>query len=403
MDRTATRMPSESSYWIVSVPVQEEKSTEQMHRELVSRLVRDSACEEQDLAPLPLPELKTGTLESLIIMAEDLPKIDALFGSITTRIVDTLRALVNDDEEALNEHLLIDGQSVEDYLLSWHWHNGKYRADKSLNEIVERLTREMQSIDHVMKQKLNTYNAAKGQLQQLERKKHGNLSVCSLADIVSRDDLVDPSSEFLVTLLVVVPKNQASQWLNSYERLCDLVVPRSSRKLAEDEEYALFNVTVFRKKQDEFVQKCREVKGQVRDFTWDEGLLERERQELYEAGASEKELWTELLRLSRTHFADAYQALIHFKVVRTFVESVLRFGLPATYFTVVIEPTPRKAKTILTSLTSHFGYLDEYLSRTEKGHAADAQAHQDTPGEFANLLEQEVFPFVLTEQPMITV
>ncbi|WFD21104.1 Vacuolar ATP synthase subunit C [Malassezia caprae] len=383
-------MPSESSYWIVSVPVQEEKSTEQMHSDLVSRLLRDSACEERDLAPLPLPELKTGTLESLIIMAEDLPKIDALFASVTTRIVDTLRALVNDDEQALNEHLTIDGQSVEDYLLSWHWNSGKYRADKSLNEIIERLTREMQSIDHVMKQKLNTYNAAKGQLQQLERKKHGNLSVCSLADIVTRDDIVDPSSEFLVTLLVVVPKNQVPQWLNSYERLCDLVVPRSSRKLAEDEEYALFNVTVFKKKQDELVQKCREIKCQVRDFTWDEGLLERERQELYEAGASEKELWTELLRLSRTHFADAYQALIHFKVVRTFVESVLRFGLPASYFTVVIEPTPRKAKTILTSLTSHFGYLDEYLSRTEKGRAADTQAHQDTPGEFANLLEQEV-------------
>ncbi|WFD28492.1 Vacuolar ATP synthase subunit C [Malassezia nana] len=396
-------MPSESSYWIVSVPVQEEKSTEQMYSELVSRLVRDSACEEADVAALPLPELKTGTLESLIIMAEDLPKIDALFGSVTTRIVDTLRALVNDDESALNEHLTIDGQSVEDYLLSWHWNSGKYRADKSLNEIVERLTREMQSIDHVMKQKLAAYNAAKGQLQQLERKKHGNLSVCSLADIVTRDDIVDPHSEFLITLLVVVPKNQVSQWLNRYERLCDLVVPRSSHQLAEDDEYALFNVTVFKKKQDEFVQKCRELKCQVRDFTWDEGLLGRERQELYEAGASEKELWTELLRLSRTHFADSYQALVHFRVLRTFVESVLRFGLPANYFTFVIEPTPRKAKTILTSLTNHFSYLDEYLSRAEKGRAADTQAHQDTPGEFANLLEQEVFPFVLTEQPMITV
>ncbi|WFD24786.1 Vacuolar ATP synthase subunit C [Malassezia equina] len=396
-------MPSESSYWIVSVPVQEEKSTEKMYSDLVSRLVRDSACEESDLAPLPVPELKTGTLESLIIMAEDLPKMDTLFASVITRIVDTLRALVNDDEQALNEHLTIDGQSVEDYLLSWHWNSGKYRADKSLNEIIERLTREMQSIDHAMKQKLTTYNAAKGQLQQLERKKHGNLSVCSLADIVTRDDIVDPNSEFLITLLVVVPKTQVPQWLNSYERLCDLVVPRSSKKLAEDEEYALFNVTVFKKKQDEFVQKCREIKCQVRDFTWDEGLLERERQELYEAGASEKELWTELLRLSRTHFADAYQAMIHFKVVRSFVESVLRFGLPAHYFTVVLEPTPRKAKTLLTSLTSQYSYLDEYLSSTEKGRAADAQAHQDTPGEFANLLEQEVFPFVLTEQPMITV
>lgn len=139
-------------------------------------------------------------------MAEDLPKLETLYSAITTRVVDTLRALVNDDEQALDEHLTLDGQTVEDYLMSWQWNSGKYRTDKSLNEIVEMLTKEMQSIDHVMKQKLAAYNAAKGQLQQLERKKHGNLTVCSLADIVHKDDIVDPNSEFLVTLLVVVPK-----------------------------------------------------------------------------------------------------------------------------------------------------------------------------------------------------
>ncbi|KAL4400533.1 Vacuolar ATP synthase subunit C [Malassezia pachydermatis] len=351
-----------------------------------------------------MPELKTGTLESLIVMAEDLPKLETLYSAITTRVVDTLRALVNDDEQALDEHLTLDGQTVEDYLMSWQWNSGKYRTDKSLNEIVEMLTKEMQSIDHVMKQKLAAYNAAKGQLQQLERKKHGNLTVCSLADIVHKDDIVDPNSEFLVTLLVVVPKNNTQDWLNKYERLTSLVVPRSSSQLAQDDEYVLYNVTVFKKVEDEFIQKARENKFQVRDFEWDEGLLERERQELYEAGVSEKELWTELLRLSRINFAESYQALIHFRVIRTFIESVLRFGLPATYFAAIVEPTPRKAKTLLNSLVSHYKYLHEFIAQSEKRPTDNAaSAHQDTPGEFVNMLEQEVFPFVLTEQPMITV
>ena len=39
-----------------------------------------------------------------------------------------------------------------------------------------------------------------------------------------------------------------------------MVVPRSSRKLAEDDEFGLFNVTVFKKVKEEFVQKCRENK-----------------------------------------------------------------------------------------------------------------------------------------------
>jgi hypothetical protein len=50
---------------------------------------------------------------------------------------------------------------------------------------------------------------------------------------------------------------------------------------------------------------------------------------------------TELLRLSRTNFSEAYQALVHLKVVRLFVESVLRYGPPATFTGVMIQVCSR--------------------------------------------------------------
>ena len=65
-----------------------------------------------------------------------------------------------------------------------------------------------------------------------------------MADIVHKDDMVDANSEFLVTLLVVVPKNHAKDWLSKYERLTPMVVPRSSSELAQDDEYILYNVTL---------------------------------------------------------------------------------------------------------------------------------------------------------------
>ena len=56
---TAKRqMPSESSYWIVSVPVQEEKAPEQMLLDVSSQLLREKACSEDDVAALLLPPLK---------------------------------------------------------------------------------------------------------------------------------------------------------------------------------------------------------------------------------------------------------------------------------------------------------------------------------------------------------
>ena len=83
----------------------------------------------------------------------------------------------------------------------------------------------MASLDNVMKAKLNNYNLAKGALVQIQRKKtyvlcllcrlpfvqfrliltSGNLSVRSLADIVSKDDFLQ-DSEYMETLLVAVPK-----------------------------------------------------------------------------------------------------------------------------------------------------------------------------------------------------
>ena len=401
-------MPSDLAYWIISVPLQD-ADPHRMFSELGTKLLSDGGSASSDFGQLNFPPLKTGTLESLISLSEDLPKLDAQYTQIVAKIIDTLRALLNNDEAALAQHVLVNEQSLDDYMLAWAWNTGKYRADRALRETVELLGKELTSIDNVMKQKLANYNAAKSQLQQLQRKKQGNLSVRSLADVVHKDDFVDANSEYLETLLVAVPKNNFKDWQARYERLTAMVVPRSSNKIAADDEYALVNVTVFKKVKDEFVQKCRENKFVVRtDFAWDDQLVSRQRRELEDAGDSEKELWTELLRLARTNFSEAYQALAHLKVVRTFVESVLRFGLPADYFAVVVRPNPKRTKALLSTLQSHYAYLDTYNQSTRPAAKSRSKAKSnsepslgDAPGEYAQLLEEEQFPFVLTEQYMV--
>lgn len=94
----------------------------------------------------------------------------------------------------------------------------------------------------------------------------------------------------------------------------------------------------------------------VRDFTYDEQAIEKAKVDLAALEVHEKELWvsglhlthtcpftdprwtqTDLLRLSRINFSEAFQVLVHLKVVRAFVESVLRYGLPANYFAVFIK------------------------------------------------------------------
>jgi V-type H+-transporting ATPase subunit C len=175
-----------------------------------------------------------------------------------------------------------------------------------------------------------------------------------------------------------------------------MVVPRSSISIASDDEYTLFSVVVFRRVHDAFVQQCRENKFIVRDFVYSEDQLNKQREELETADVTEKELWTELLRLSRTNFSESFQILVHLKIVRLFVESVLRYGLPANYIGIAIKPDPKFTKKILTILQTHFTYLSPRSNAK-----SNSRVNEEFIGEYQSLMEQEFYNFVMFEVPWI--
>jgi len=176
-----------------------------------------------------------------------------------------------------------------------------------------------------------------------------------------------------------------------------MVVPRSSTQIASDDEYLLFGVVIFRRVHDEFVQACRENKFLVRDFVFSEDEVAKQREDLETADTTEKELWTELLRLSRTNFSESFQILVHLKIMRLFVESVLRYGLPANYTGLAVKPDARSAKKTFGVLQSHFAYLSPRSNRAK----AKKNESDEFIGEYQSLMEQEFYDFVLFEVPWI--
>ena len=165
-------------------------------------------------------------------------------------------------------------------------------------------------------------------------------------------------------------------------------------------------------------------------------MVEKQKQELSELEASEKDLWvrmmllnccgtadlrfvshrqTDLLRVSRINFAEAFSLIIHLKVVSSYVECVLRYGLPADYFICAITPDPKQAKRCLSTLSSYFKpftpNIDQATARLVGGKKAKGKKQKAASsgssldenalvGEFQNLMEQEVLEFVLEEIPV---
>ncbi|ELU43330.1 V-ATPase subunit C family protein [Rhizoctonia solani AG-1 IA] len=373
-------MPSDQSSWLIAVP--NDGDAEGLYQELSGKLETQKALSRSNLGEFKVPELKTGTLDLLITLSEELPKHDSNATSTVGKIVDTLRNLLNNDPSRLAQHTLVEEKTCDDYLLkNWKWNSGKYNTERSLRDTVDALVK----------------------LQSCERRTDSNATQEDVGThpdgwdpqliVIRTREHVIPESEYMETVFVAVP-NLVKQWNSTYERLAGMVVPRSSKLIQADDEYSLFSVVIFTKVRQEFSNKCRENKFIIREFDFNEEEIEKQREELQMADLSEKELWTELLRLARTNFSEAFQVLVHIKVVRLFVESVLRYGLPASYTGIIVKPEPKTTKRTLDVLASHFAYLgSKSRSRDKKSGNAD----EDYVGEYQTLMEQEIFDYVLFE------
>ncbi|GBB90986.1 hypothetical protein RclHR1_18070001 [Rhizophagus clarus] len=371
-----------NTYWFISVPAEGSKSV--VFEKLRSKLVGSSGSDYAEVYQFIIPEFKIGTLDALVVISDELVKYDQSFESTAFKIVDILRNLVQGDLDQVAANLIVNDKSVEQFLKTFQWDTMKFRAEKSLQEIAQTLNKEVTSIDNIMKTKSAHYNQIKGNLQALERKQTGNLAVRNVAEFAKKEYFV-LDSEYLETLVVAVPKNRYKDWNSKYETISQMIVPRSSQKIAEDNDYGLFTVTLFKRVSEEFANKCREEKFVVRDFKYNENDMENQRKEFEEVGAVEKELSAELLRLATANFGEVFSSWIHLKALRVYVESVLRYGLPPDFMSAVIRPKYKMDKKIREILIDQYGRLDG---------SAYGRDENENIEEYQNLVDKDYYPYV---------
>ena len=87
---------------------------------------------------------------------------------------------------------------------------------------------------------------------------------------------------------------------------------------------------------------------------------------------------------------------MHLKVVRLYVESVLRYGLPANYIGIAVKVRVHS----LMVLQRQFSYLS---ARSQGGAKVKSgvSTNEDFVGEYQSLLDQEFFDFVMYEIPWV--
>jgi len=308
------------------------------------------------VVPFQVPEFKIGTLDALVQQADDLAKLEANAEAVVAKVSDSLRQLLNGDEDRLSQYKMVNDKPTDQYISNFSWNKIRYRSDKSLGELIDTLQKELITVDNDVKTKFNQYNSVKTNLAALQRKQTGNLSTKSLTPVVDPALLIQ-DSEYIETHLIVVPANSKKDFLKAYETLSPMVVPRSAVQVAQDEEYVLFSVATFKKHSADFLQKCREHKWTPRQYKYVEGGREEEERELDKVTNEEKKVCGEALRIGRTGWSESVMVWIHVLTLRVFVEAVLRYGLPLDYVTALIKTTPKSSGNVKTALDSQYSYL----------------------------------------------
>lgn len=349
------------------------------------------------VTPFTIPDFKIGTLDSLIQQSEQLEKLDTTITGFLSKINDIFSNLYDNNQSLiLSNKKLNSDQSPVQFVESFHWDSNKYQITHTISQLIDTISADAFDLDADLKTLNNSYNAAKSNLLAANRKKNGDLTVVSLHDIVGPQDFV-LGSDHLQTVLVVVPKSSIDIWWNTYEHITQFVVPRLSKILQSDSDYYLVNVTLFKKFIPEFLIKCRELKFIPREFNYSEKLVDQMRKDYAFASRQEAQLRNQLIRLTKASFSDILSAWLHIKTLRVFVESVLRYGLPANFQSFLLRFNNASDEKLVNSakheLIEQFGYLaGNAFAKDKHGNVItdNSALHQ-----YSSIVDADYEPFVL--------
>ncbi|KAM3850586.1 V-type proton ATPase subunit C 1-B-like [Diretmus argenteus] len=335
--------------WLISVPLDKTSLTslEKLKRTIIKTNLA-SCCK------FSIPELKVGTLDSLLGVSDDLSRLDPLADSVLKKTCQCLKEVMEQSSAKVVENTLVNGVDLLTYVTKFQWDRAKYPTALPLCSLADIINKQVSQVETELKSRAAAYNSIKISLQGLERKAEGSLQTRSLSNIVRREDLV--VSEYLTTLLIVVARGNYLQWERTYESFSEFVVPRSSRTLYEDREEGVFSVTLFKRAVSEFKAKATQSKFTVREFNFD--LEEQQQREMQQLSVNRKEQYGIFVRWLKVNFREVFVAMMHMKALRIVVESVLRYGLPVSFQALLLQPDRKQTKKLREELASLFMHLD---------------------------------------------
>lgn len=148
----------------------------------------------------------------------------------------------------------------------------------------------------------------------------------------------------------------------------------------------MYSVVLIRKIAGDFENACRKRKWVVRHFEYDESKFELSQLERGKLEERRDTLRRELLDWCKMGFSECFSSWIHLKAIRVFVETVLRYGLPPRFCSVLLKVDKNEKKV-------HRYFKDTYKHLQEE--AFDNVDESEIGGLAGQYGSMEFHPYVL--------
>jgi len=99
-------MSGPNKYLLVSLPTSISRSNDK--EEALSALRSTISTDNGTVLPFKIPEFKIGAVDVLLTQADDLGKLEAACGAVVAKIGDTLRSLLEGDEEKIAQQKTVN-------------------------------------------------------------------------------------------------------------------------------------------------------------------------------------------------------------------------------------------------------------------------------------------------------
>lgn len=278
--------------------------------------------------------------------------------------------------------------AVLEFIQNFSWDDRVYSRNRPLADLAQAMLSKAKVQEDDMKKIQDQLNEKKQELTQYGKKDAASYHTMDLGEkiYVTADSAPTAFSQYfsrcenskiLTTLVCIVPGNKQQAFLQNYEFWPEgSVVPDSAciNERTDTEGNVLIGVTVLSSAADEFVSKSRNLGFTCKVVKYN---LEKFKEDQVNRGKIENAynyLQKQLKQRVIFSYSTAFTILMHIKVMRVFVDGVLRFGIPPQFFLAVTQPYKNRDKQLIEEMIKSFAedqIAEMYGSKDEVGDGED--------------------------------